>query len=109
MERWETALMLSIVAALAWAGFIAGASSGRFPRAPWIAAGAVVAGYAVLIVVTGVYTAACTSCGAHMSYDSARSVDLVLAVFAGALLTAGIVLCISVGSLSATLFHRLLR
>ena len=27
--------MFSIVAALAWAGFIAGASSGRFPRAPW--------------------------------------------------------------------------
>ena len=109
MERWETALLLSIVAALAWAGFIAGASSGRFPRAPWIAAGAVVAGYAVLIGVTGVYTAACTSCGAHMSYDSARAVDLVLAVFAGALLTAGIVLCISIGSLGATLFRRLLR
>jgi len=107
MDGPEAALTLSIVVTLAALGFGAGVASACFPRAPWIVAGVVMAGYVVLLIVTSVYTAACTSCTSHISYDSSRPIDLVVAVFWGALFTAGIVLCTAAGTLSATLFRRL--
>lgn len=104
---WGGNLTLALVSALAALGFVAGASRLRFARAPAIAIGTIIAGYVALLAVTGTYVAACPGCTSHISYDSSRGFDLFVAILWGALLTAGIVLCISIGSFAATLWRRL--
>ncbi len=106
---WGGNLTLGLISALAALGFVAGASNARFPRAPWIAAAAVVMGYFALLAVTGGWVAACAGCSSHISYDSARWLDLYAAIFWGGLFTAGIVLSVSVGSLVSTAVRRLFR
>ncbi len=106
---WGGNLTLALVSALAAIGFVAGASRLRFARAPGIAVAAIIAGYVTLLVVAGAYVAACSSCTSHISDDSSRVIDLFVAILWGGLFTAGIVLCISAGSLAATLWRRLLR
>src|SRR3972149_6755945 len=78
-------------------GFLAGAARVKVSRAPAIAATVVIAGYVALLAVTGGWVAACPSCSSHISYDSARGLDLIAAIFWGVFFTAGIVLFISLG------------
>ena len=106
---WGGNLTLGLICALAALGFVAGASSARFPQAPRIAGLAIAAGYVVLLGITAAYAAACPGCTSHISYDSTRPIDLIAAVFWGGIFTAAIVLCISAGSIASTAFRRLLR
>ena len=93
---------------LAIAGFLAGTVMAKFPRAPAIVAGFAVAAYVVLVVVAGVWVAACPGCTSYISYDSSRPIDLFVAIFWGGLLTAGVVLLTSLG-MGISLFARWLR
>ena len=79
-------------------GFLAGVARLRVPRAPGLAASAIVAAYVALLAVTGGWVAACPGCTSHISYDSARPVDLFAAIFLGGLFTAAIILFISLGT-----------
>ena len=93
---------------LAIAGFLAGTAMAKFPRAPTIVAGLAVAAYVVLVIVAGVWVAACPGCTSYTSYDSSRTLDLAIAVLWGGILTAGVVIFTSLG-MGISLFARWLR
>jgi hypothetical protein len=78
-------------------GFLAGLLWPR-SRAPFVAAAAIVMGYFVLIAVTGIWYAACRECEAYQSYDSTRLIDLYMAILFGAILAAGALLFVWLGT-----------
>lgn len=78
-------------------GFLAGAARARLPRAPYIAAFAIIIGYVALLVVTGAWVGACPSCSSHVSYDSSRAIDLMAAILWGGVFTFSILLFILLG------------
>ncbi len=109
MEGREAVITFSLVSALAALGFGAGLARAWLPRAAGLAVAAIVIGYLALLAVTAGWVAACSGCASHISYDSARWLDLYAAIFWGGLFTAGIVLSVSVGSLVSTALRRLFR
>jgi hypothetical protein len=79
-------------AAVAAAGFAIGLARGRLPVGPLAFTGAVVGGYVVLIVVTGIWTAACPGCDGYRSYDIVtRGVNLIWAFVLGGAIAATII------------------
>lgn len=95
------------VGVLCAAGFVAGLARLKSRRAPAIAGSVIVAGYLMLLAVTGIWVAACPGCTSHISYDSARPVDLIMAFFWGALFTTGIIMFILLGAGVSTAVGRL--
>ena len=93
---------------LAIAGFLAGTAMAKFPRAPAVVIGFTGAAYVVLVILAGVWVAACPGCTSYTSYDSSRGLDLAIAVLWGGILTAGVVIFTSLG-MGISLFARWLR
>lgn len=83
--------------ALAVVAFAAGVSRRRLPRAPVVAVSGVVIGYSALLVITGVYSASCSACVSHISYDSRRWVDFFAALVWGGLFASAILVSLALG------------
>ena len=94
------------VGALCATGFVAGLAKPLSRSAPFVASSIVIAGYLILVAVTGAWVAACPGCAAYMSSDSARPLDLLLAAFYGGLFTAGIIVAIVLGVSVSTLVRK---
>jgi len=68
---------------------------------------AVAVGYVVLVVVTGIWTAACAGCDGYRSYDIAtRGVNLIWAFFLGGFMAATIISFAWFGAVVATFVPR---
>ena len=102
-QEWVAAL--TGFGVLAIVGFLAGTAITKLPRAPAVVAGFALATYLVLVILAGVWVAACPGCTSHTSYDSSRWLDLTLAILWGGLLTAGVILLTSLG-MGISLFAR---
>lgn len=71
MADWEGALILGLLSGLAAFGIVVSAIRGRVPL---LFAGAVLGGWAAVMIAAGAWFASCTRCTSHISYDSARAV-----------------------------------
>jgi len=97
---------LIIVGALGALGLAVGLARYLLPGvALWFRL-AVVASYVLLLGVTATYVAVCPGCTSRMSYDSARSLELVLAIFWGVPSLAMILASVWLGQWSASLVRR---
>lgn len=105
-QEWVAAL--TGFGLLAVVGFLAGTVMAKFPRGPAVVVGFAAAAYVVLVILAGVWVAACPGCTSYMSYDSSRTLDLAIAVLWGGILTAGVVIFTSLG-MGISLFARWLR
>jgi hypothetical protein len=92
-------------ASIAAVGLLVGLASGKVRAGPFVFSASVVAGYVVLIAVTGVWTAACPGCDGYRSYDIAtRGVNLIWAFLLGGAITATIIFATWLGVAVAQLF-----
>lgn len=105
----EWSLAFGIVISLAALGFVAGLGKPVLANAARTVVVLVAFGYVTLLVVTGIYVAACPGCTSHLSYDSARIIDLIAAIFWGAVFLTGIVALTWLGSATSSVLRRLFR
>lgn len=100
---------LIAVSVLAGVGFLGGLARPKISATPAAVSMGVVIGYVLLLTVTGGWVTACPGCTSFVSYDSSRSLDLGVAIFWGAIFTAGIVLCTWLGAGIGALARRIAR
>ena len=94
---------IGIPAALAVVGFVAGVIGERYPRVPWIATGAILLGYGVLVTIGLAWYKNCPDCESWRSYDSTRDLDAAAAGIGGFVIAALIIWCIWLGAFLSSL------
>lgn len=102
-EGWSIIAATSALAAL---GFATGLLR---PRALPLFAGAVLAGWAAVMIAAGAWYGACTGCTSHTSYDSARDIDFWMSVYWGGFFSVCIIAVSWLGAGVSALGRRLFR
>jgi hypothetical protein len=88
-------------------GLLVGLSAAKFRSAPTIYSWAVVAAWLLLVAASIGWTVNCPRCESLQSYDSARALDIYMAVFWGLLVGAPVIAITWLGVLvSLVIFRR---
>jgi hypothetical protein len=90
-------------------GFVAGLAYPWYPVARTITVTGTLVGYVVLLLVVGMWVAACPGCDSFNSYDSLRGIDLMMAFFWGGLMSAVIIGFTYLGSAITLLYGKVGR
>lgn len=96
----------TLFAALPVLGILAGLARVKFPRAPFVAAGLVLAAFVLFMVALGIWAAMCWNC--RGTGQARADIYLVSAIFFG-LLTVTTLLGIWLGARLVTMLQRLRR
>jgi hypothetical protein len=100
-------VIVSVLGAVALAGFAAGLSSARLPGAAFVFTIAIVVGFVVMMAAFGAWAASCPSCGGHIiGEDTSRPALTPIVVIEGALIAGVVLAFMRLGVLLSRLFFR---